>query len=45
MDDTQQLASEVARKEASSLYYRNRYHSDTQFREKEKARAATYIEA
>lgn len=45
MDDAQQRPTEVSRKEASSMYYRTRYHSDTQFREKEKARAANYIQA
>lgn len=33
-----------SRKETCSLYYRNRYNADPEFREKERQRAAAYIE-
>lgn len=38
-------ASAPSRKEAGSLYYRNRYNTDSAFREKERQRAAAYIDS
>jgi hypothetical protein len=42
--DHQTAASPPSRKEAGSLYYRNRYNTDPAFREKERQRAAAYID-
>jgi hypothetical protein len=38
----QATASTTSRKEAGSRYYRNRYSTDPDFREKERQRAAPY---
>jgi hypothetical protein len=38
-------ASTPSRKEAGSRYYRNRYSTDPDFREKERQRAAAYIDS
>jgi hypothetical protein len=38
------LSATPSRKEAGSGYYRNRYSTDPDFREKERQRAAAYID-
>ena len=43
--EQQVAASAPSRKEAGSLYYRNRYNTDPEFREKERQRAAAYIDS
>jgi hypothetical protein len=42
--EPQAAASPASRKEAGSRYYRNRYSTDPEFREKEHKRAAAYID-
>lgn len=43
--EQQTAASTPSGKKAGSRYYRNRYNTDPEFREKERQRAAAYIDS